>query len=81
MPRMGFEPTISVFERAKTVHDSDRAATVISDPMLVKEKYKPLCFSLHVIFNFAYILSSSLLDPSYLHASPTVCALDTDIIK
>jgi hypothetical protein len=29
MPRMGFEPTISVFERAKTVHALDRAATVI----------------------------------------------------
>jgi hypothetical protein len=26
---MGFEPTISVFERAKTVHALDRAATVI----------------------------------------------------
>jgi hypothetical protein len=29
MPRVGFEPTIPVFERAKTVHDLDRAATVI----------------------------------------------------
>jgi hypothetical protein len=29
MPRMGFEPTISVFERAKTVHVLDCAATVI----------------------------------------------------
>jgi hypothetical protein len=28
MPRMGFEPTIPVFERAKTVHALDRAATV-----------------------------------------------------
>jgi hypothetical protein len=27
MPRMGFEPTIPVFERAKTVHGLDRAAT------------------------------------------------------
>jgi hypothetical protein len=26
MPRVGFEPTIPVFERAKTVHDLDRAA-------------------------------------------------------
>jgi hypothetical protein len=26
---MGFEPTIPVFERAKTVHAVDRAATVI----------------------------------------------------
>jgi hypothetical protein len=29
MPGVGFEPTIPAFERAKTVHDLDRAATVI----------------------------------------------------
>jgi hypothetical protein len=29
MPRMGFEPTIPVFERAKTVHIFERASTVI----------------------------------------------------
>jgi hypothetical protein len=29
MPEVGFEPTIPVYERAKTVHDLDRAATVI----------------------------------------------------
>jgi hypothetical protein len=29
MPRVGFEPMIPVFERAKTVHALDRAATVI----------------------------------------------------
>jgi hypothetical protein len=29
MPRVGLEPTIPVFERDKTVHASDRAATVI----------------------------------------------------
>jgi hypothetical protein len=29
MLRVGFEPTIPVFERAETVHASDRAATVI----------------------------------------------------
>jgi hypothetical protein len=29
MPRVGFEPTIPAFERAKTVHDSGPAATVI----------------------------------------------------
>jgi hypothetical protein len=28
MPRVGFEPIIPVFERAKTVHAIDRAATV-----------------------------------------------------
>jgi hypothetical protein len=30
MPRVGFEPTIPAFERAKTVHALDRAVTVIS---------------------------------------------------
>jgi hypothetical protein len=29
MPQVGFEPTIPVFERAKTVHALDRAAAVI----------------------------------------------------
>jgi hypothetical protein len=29
MPRVGLEPTTSLFERAKTVHALDRAATVI----------------------------------------------------
>jgi hypothetical protein len=29
MPRVGFEPTTPVFERAKTVHALGRAATVI----------------------------------------------------
>jgi hypothetical protein len=29
MPRVGFEPTTPVFERVKTVHVLDRAATVI----------------------------------------------------
>jgi hypothetical protein len=29
MPRVCFEPTIPVFERAKTVHALDREATVI----------------------------------------------------
>jgi hypothetical protein len=28
MPRVGFEPTIPVFKRAKTVQPLDRAATV-----------------------------------------------------
>jgi hypothetical protein len=31
MPRVEFEPIIPVFERAKTVHASDRAANVIGD--------------------------------------------------
>jgi hypothetical protein len=35
MPRVGFEATITVFERAKTVHALDRAATVISQKVKV----------------------------------------------
>jgi hypothetical protein len=31
---MGFEPTIPVFERAKTVHALDRTAIVIGTPSL-----------------------------------------------
>jgi hypothetical protein len=31
MPLVGFKPTIPAFERAKTVHASDRAATVIGN--------------------------------------------------
>jgi hypothetical protein len=37
MPQMGFEPTTPVFERAKTVHAPDRAATVIGS----SENYCP----------------------------------------
>jgi hypothetical protein len=32
MPKVGFEPTIPVFEREETVHALDRAVTVI-DPL------------------------------------------------
>jgi hypothetical protein len=34
MPRMGFEPTIPVFKRPKTVYALDRAATVIRSKLL-----------------------------------------------
>jgi hypothetical protein len=33
MPRVGFELTIPIFERAKTIHDLDRAGTVIGKPI------------------------------------------------
>jgi hypothetical protein len=35
MPQVGFEPTIPVFEREKTVHDLDRAPTVIGSFFLI----------------------------------------------
>jgi hypothetical protein len=37
MPRVGFEPTIPVFERAKTVHALDRVATVIGFDAMYSE--------------------------------------------
>jgi hypothetical protein len=38
MPRVGFEPSTQVFERAKTVHVLDRAATVIDTYVLEQKK-------------------------------------------
>jgi hypothetical protein len=38
MPRVGFEPKITAFERAKRVHDLDSAATVV-DASEVYYKY------------------------------------------
>jgi hypothetical protein len=38
MPLVGFEPTIPVFERAKTVHALDRATTVIGVVCKYKNK-------------------------------------------
>jgi hypothetical protein len=35
MPQAGFEPTIPVLERAKTVHALDGAATVIGRPSII----------------------------------------------
>jgi hypothetical protein len=41
MPQVGFEPIIPVFERAKTVHALDLAATVISSRQHhISENYK-----------------------------------------
>jgi hypothetical protein len=34
MPRVGFEPTIPAFERAKTVHALDRTTTVIGSNII-----------------------------------------------
>jgi hypothetical protein len=38
MPRVGFEPMIPAFEREKTFHASDRAATVIGQVPMFPEK-------------------------------------------
>jgi hypothetical protein len=39
MPEVRFEPTIPVFERAKTVHVVDRAATVTGTLPFTREYY------------------------------------------
>jgi hypothetical protein len=52
MIRVGFEPTIPVFERAKTVHALDRAVTVIGSEV---------CFS-------EIIVGNTLLLPEYFFA-------------
>jgi hypothetical protein len=39
MPGVGFEPTIPVFERAKTVHTLDHAATVIGPKPFYQKIY------------------------------------------
>jgi hypothetical protein len=38
MPQVGFEPTIPVFERAKTVHALDRAVTVMGTREIYRHK-------------------------------------------
>jgi hypothetical protein len=38
MPRVGFEPATPVFERAKTFHALDRAATVIGEVVSIAER-------------------------------------------
>jgi hypothetical protein len=44
MPQVGFEHTIPVFERAKTLHALDAAVTVISSPCLVTVLIKLLYY-------------------------------------
>jgi hypothetical protein len=57
MPRVEFEPTIPVFERAKTVHALDCAATVIgslvpfwinNNPIIVHDKLSDILLALSV---------------------------------
>jgi hypothetical protein len=49
IPRVGFEPTIPVFERAKTVHALDRAATVIGCSFSKLDKN--ICVKINVQWN------------------------------
>jgi hypothetical protein len=56
---MGFEPKIPVFERAKTVHASDREATVIGC-FIGTEKLKFTYYNSTCLLGMKYGLSSSL---------------------
>jgi hypothetical protein len=54
MLRVGFELTIPVFERAKTVHDLDRAATLIGNCLRQYNKFgygRSLSSLLNMSFN------------------------------
>jgi hypothetical protein len=51
MPSVGIEPTIPAFERAKTVHALDRAATVIGGGMA---KLLKLCMKVYINWNYVY---------------------------
>jgi hypothetical protein len=42
MPQVGFEPTIPVFEREKTVHASSRAATLLGNELYCSIKGEEL---------------------------------------
>jgi hypothetical protein len=44
MPLVGFEPMAPVFERAKTVHALDRAATAIGFAVLTADNMKNTTF-------------------------------------
>jgi hypothetical protein len=56
MPQVGFEPTIPEFQRAKTVHALDVAATVIGIGlyiyMLEDIFVKTIAFRINVCFRF-----------------------------
>jgi hypothetical protein len=54
MPRVGFEPTIPVFEGAKTVHALDRAVTVFGISEYTYSKFIPVNFADLISIDFQY---------------------------
>jgi hypothetical protein len=52
MPRVGFEPTIPAFERAKAVHALDSAATVIGFPSTGLGLFCDFVFSVGRLYSF-----------------------------
>jgi hypothetical protein len=74
MPRVGFEPTIPPFKRAKTVHALDRAATVIGTNNL------PVLIVIHNCYLSSYgmglVIGSSLpllSNKLYLDVFESIC--------
>jgi hypothetical protein len=56
MPQVGFEPTIPVFEQAKTFHALDHAATVISVVRIDTENCIPYCYILY--YSSKYVVAT-----------------------
>jgi hypothetical protein len=67
MPQVGFEPTIPVFKRAKTVHALDRAPTVIGIQVYIV--CVCVCVCVCVFFFF------SLINVTFYCVSMAVCLL------
>jgi hypothetical protein len=84
MPSVRFEPTIPVFERAKTVHALDRAATVIGSRSRPVEIYLQSSIRLHSLvlkqrknFNFYCSLETRNILTSWANsASQEECRLE-----
>jgi hypothetical protein len=66
MPWVGFEPTIPVFERAKTVHALDREATVISYTYITFKLISLIVYS-HTLFHNAYEQGTQVLSILKIH--------------
>jgi hypothetical protein len=80
MPLMGFETTIPVFERAKTHHALDRAATILGLVHLEFDTSRPIIyFSVDICSRFrGQILAAPWLVPKDSNSQPsTVRGLTT----
>jgi hypothetical protein len=60
MSRVGFETTIGVFERAKTVHALDRAATVISGMCELSVDVHTIWFWIHAFLYLNCVRTATL---------------------
>jgi hypothetical protein len=61
MTPVGFEPTIPVFERAKTVHALDRAAIVIDGGSFTREKIKQMSIKIKILRKCKFLTSNILI--------------------